>query len=222
MQNLTQSYKRLKVKILAATLFTTLFIIYVIVFDGLTYSKPHVDAIVVGDFLTYWSPTFCTSYLVLQFCAFVTLLKERFEWLNNQLKKLAFLTTKHASIRRNKPANFQSTPHFNVSDETFTANIAEKLKTIQIKHKLLCTMCASLNTIYSLQFLTTVGEIFFTYLSIIFFWLHRELLTEWATKIMKTRTYFFYTGGLLALHATQVVVLILFSSKTAREVREKH
>lgn len=218
MQNLTESYKRLKLKILAATVFTTLFIIYVIVFDGLTYGKPYVNAIVVGDFLTYWTPTFCTSYLVLQFCTFVTLLKERFEWLNNQLKKLAFITTKHASIKRNKPAYFVPTPH----DETFNANVAEKLKTIQIKHKLLCTMCVSLNTIYSLQFLTTVGEIFFTYLSIIFFWLHKELLSEWATKIMKTHTYFFYTGGLLALHATQVVALILFSSKTAREVREKN
>lgn len=81
-------------------------------------------------------------------------------------------------------------------------------------------MCASLNSIYSLQFLTTVGEIFFTYLSIIFFWLHRELISEWATKIMKSYTYFFYTGGLLALHTVQVIALILFCSKTAREVRK--
>lgn len=80
-------------------------------------------------------------------------------------------------------------------------------------------MCATLNTIYSLQCLTTVGEIFFTYLSVIFFWVHKELLNEWATKIMKTQTYFFYTGGLLAMHAIQVIALILFCSKTAREVK---
>lgn len=87
-----------------------------------------------------------------------------------------------------------------------------------MKHKLLCTMCNSLNTIYSLQLLTTVCEIFFTYLSTIFFWVHRELLSDWTTKIMKTQTYFFYTGGLLLLHATQVVALILFCSRTTREV----
>lgn len=100
-ENIEQTHKRLKLKVVAATLFTTLFIIYVIIFDGLTYAKPYVNAIVVGDFLTYWTPTFCTSYLVLQFCTFTTLLKERFEWLNNQLKKLAYLSSKHASIKRN-------------------------------------------------------------------------------------------------------------------------
>lgn len=109
---------------------------------------------------------------------------------------------------------------FSTSDESFTANIAQKLKTIQIKHKSLCTMCISLNTIYSMQILTTVGEIFFTYLSIIFFWVHKELLNEYATKIMKTQTYFFYTSGLLTLHAVQLLALILFCSKTTREVRE--
>lgn len=105
-QNLEGKYKRIRIKTITATVLTTLFIIYVNLFDGLTYGKPYVNAIVVGDFLTYWMPTFCTSYMVLQFCSFVALLKERFEWLNSQLKKLAFLTSKHALIKNNVVAPY--------------------------------------------------------------------------------------------------------------------
>lgn len=99
-ENIEAKYKFMRLKVVVATVLTTLFVTYVIVFDGLTYGKPYVDPIVVGDFLSYWMPTICTSYLILQFCTFVALLKQRFGWLNKQLKKVAFLCSKHNLIKR--------------------------------------------------------------------------------------------------------------------------
>lgn len=105
-QDLEEKYKHMRSKVMAATVFTTLFICYVLIFDGLTYGKPDVNEIVVGDFLTYWTPIFCTSYLVLQFCSFAALLKERFKWLNNHLEKLAYLSSKHVTIKRKLESSY--------------------------------------------------------------------------------------------------------------------
>lgn len=100
----------MKVRAIAATAFASIFVLYVISFDALTYAKPYVNAIVVGDFLTYWMPIFCTTYLVLQFCTFMALLNERFQWLNGQLKKLAFMCSKHIAIQQKLGTPFFISP----------------------------------------------------------------------------------------------------------------
>lgn len=90
----------MKLKLTAVTISVALFVSYVFTFDTFTYQKPYVNAIVVGDFLTYWMPIICSSCLVLQFCTFAVLLIERFEWVNDQLKKLTFLCSKHGLIKK--------------------------------------------------------------------------------------------------------------------------
>lgn len=106
--NIEGKYERLRIKAIASSTIASLAVTYVIIFDGLTYGKPYLNVIIVGDFIAYWMPILCTSFMVLQFCTFVALLKERFTWLNLQLKKIAFLSAKHASIKRNLKHNTQN------------------------------------------------------------------------------------------------------------------
>lgn len=79
-------------------------------------------------------------------------------------------------------------------------------------------MCEDVNTAYSVQILTTILQILFTYLSTMFFWAHKQLRDDWGVKIVRRETYIYYAVGLLLLHAGQLLVLVRFCSKTVEEV----
>lgn len=89
---------------------------------------------------------------------------------------------------------------------------------MQKRHKLLTTISQSLNTAYSAQILTTIVEILFTLLAIMFFLAHKQIKNDWGIDIAYTGTYMYYAVGLLLLHGGQLIVLVLFCSNTMREV----
>lgn len=76
----------------------------------------------------------------------------------------------------------------------------------------------TLNIAYSVQILITIIQILFTYLSTVFFWVHKQLRDDWGTDIVNTDTYMYYAVCLLLLHAGQLIFLVIFSSKTTKEV----
>lgn len=75
-----------------------------------------------------------------------------------------------------------------------------------------------LNAAYSVQILTTIVEMLFAFLAVMFFWAHKQLQNDWGRDIECRETYAYYAVGLLLLHAGQLVVLVLFCSKTLAEV----
>lgn len=76
----------------------------------------------------------------------------------------------------------------------------------------------SLNTAYSVQILTTIITILFTFLSTLYFWIHKQIKNDWGGEIGCKKTYMAFAVGLLLIHGGQLVYLVLFCSRTAREV----
>lgn len=105
-----------------------------------------------------------------------------------------------------------------MADEIFIEDVVNAIKTVQKKHVQLTAVSQSLNAAYSVQILTTIIEILFTFLAVMFFWAHKELRNDWGVDVVYRETYVYYAFGLLLLHAGQLVVLILFCSNTLLEV----
>lgn len=92
--NINQTYHNAKYHEIIATTFATISVLIVIIFDTLCYTNSF-NIITIGNSIAYCVPLVTTNYMVLQFCTYSMLLKQRFKWLNLQLKTIKQLCARH-------------------------------------------------------------------------------------------------------------------------------
>lgn len=138
----------------------------------------------------------------------------RLQQTRSKAKHRQYITVSRASI-----AYHQLIPDCRFSSEISMNRIAKNLSDIQKYHNSLHTLCDSLQSIYSLQLLMTILEIFLNYICTIFFWVHIVVKKDYSYKVARSEYYFPYAVSLMVIHTAQLMCLVVFSSKTADEVK---
>lgn len=205
-----------------AVILATLIVSSVIILEEITFSFSEVLQVKFGDNVVYCLPVVFISCMVIQFCTFLAIIKQRYTWLNKQIEDIALLCKNqilHVRKNRLQFCNEQYSVRYRFSNENFIENIVSAIKVIKQKHKRLDSISLSLNAVYSVQILTSVIDILFTFLATIFFWAHKQLQEDWGNDIKCQETYMYFAVGLLLIHAAQLTFLAVFCSKTVKEVR---
>lgn len=184
----------MRLEVIFALTMSVIIINYVVITDIITFDRFPPTLTTITDTVIQRATLFCTAYMLLQFCTFLGVLRQRFKWLNRYIKSIAQNCDKRNKISMEKALN-----------------------TIQNYHKLLTGMCESLQSIYSRQLLATICGILLNYLSIAFFWIHVLITNHYSHKIMRTETFFPYSFGLLLLQILELAALVICCSKTVQE-----
>lgn len=103
--DISSSYLKQQRYATAGTLFASTSVLIVFVFDVLCYADKF-NVTVVGNNIAYCVPLITTNCMLLQFCTYAMVLKQRFKWLNLKLK-----TAKQfcVGLKYGEPAQFAQT-----------------------------------------------------------------------------------------------------------------
>lgn len=104
--DVTKTYKETKLKVIIAITLASLLLVFVIIFNAETYNPSYMNVNVFGDYVTYCMPLICTSYMLLQFCTFLVILKQRYTWLNNKITNIAVLCSEQLAEKQNHRFGF--------------------------------------------------------------------------------------------------------------------
>lgn len=94
-ENPIDMYKSMTLGILATTLMITVLVVYLFSVDILTFTAFHLDLEFIGQTVLDRMPAVYSSYILLQICAFLAIVKQRYKCLNRKLKKVAFTCWKY-------------------------------------------------------------------------------------------------------------------------------
>lgn len=101
-QHVTQTYKFRRAQLVALITLTLLLLTLIIIFEEGTYYSNHaIDVNVVSHCSAYAMPLICTSFMVLQFCTFIATIKQRYSWLNKQIKEISKMCNRELSHKQN-------------------------------------------------------------------------------------------------------------------------
>lgn len=81
---------------------TTFAVLLVVALEENTYSNSIVDINEFGDFVTYCLPLFTTSFMLLQFCTYLAIIKQRYNWLNQQIENIASLCREQLLYKKSR------------------------------------------------------------------------------------------------------------------------
>lgn len=194
--NAKQCYKHMRLEMIFAIIFSILLIIYVIILDSFSFvpSYPSFETI-INDSIMYYLTYFCTTNMLLQFCCFLGVIRQRFKWLNQYIGR--------------------------ITEKKFATNhisISKTLNKIQKYHRLLNEMCGTVQNIYSFQLLMMISQNLLTFLSTAFIWIHILIKKEYPYQVIRQEVYLSYSIGMMLFQSLQTIVLVICCSKTAREV----
>lgn len=93
--NIKEDNRSVKLEIIIANVVVSSLIAYFITTDVLVFYPPfELSEEFIGDTVLNRLPAVYSSYTLLQFCSFLAILKQRFKWLNRNLKKIARICSK--------------------------------------------------------------------------------------------------------------------------------
>lgn len=102
-KNITKTYKTMKLRVIFAATITTIIVMIVMILEEITYfSSKAAIVLEIGVFVTYCLPLMCTTAMLLQFCTFLAIIKQRYSWLNQKIENIAALCSQRTLYKESK------------------------------------------------------------------------------------------------------------------------
>lgn len=93
----------MKLEATIAVVLSTSLVSYVTIADLLAFDPLYPTPAAISDTVIYRVTLFCTTYMILQFCTFLGVLRQRYKWLNSHIKIAA------RNCSRQQQSNYAST-----------------------------------------------------------------------------------------------------------------
>lgn len=84
-----ENYRRMRLEVLIAVILSVLLTGYVVATDSYTFLSVAYVKEVISDTMIYRVTLFCTSFVVVQFCVFLGVVRQRYIWLNRHIERVA-------------------------------------------------------------------------------------------------------------------------------------
>lgn len=100
--NIVKEFKSARLKLITVVLLIILVLSILVISEEVLY-RPNPSGIVkeVSIFVVFSLPLICTTFMLLQFCAILVLIKQRYRWLNQKIEDTTALCNKHMLCKRN-------------------------------------------------------------------------------------------------------------------------
>lgn len=96
--NTNRFYSAMRLRVIIAVVLSTMLIVCVIVADVITFDPLYPTYAAIGDTVIYRVTLTCTTYMLLQFCAFLEVIRQMYKWLNRYIKTTAETCKKQNSF----------------------------------------------------------------------------------------------------------------------------
>lgn len=84
-----QSYRQMRLEVIVAIILSSMLACFVILTDLYSFLSFDFPEGIISDTMIYRITLFCTNLMVLQFCTFLGVIRQRFNWLNRHIKTIA-------------------------------------------------------------------------------------------------------------------------------------
>nr|WKF45122.1 gustatory receptor 14 [Podabrus annulatus] len=196
-----QTYKKSRLYITIAACFTTIYVICVSLFNFLSNVNTDLDLTVFQKFsqVIKFTSHLITTFVALQFCAQILLIKERFKMLNDKVKEIL---TFYEETNRNVDS----------------ASVCKTLEKVKYSHNRLCKIAVNVNDAYAFQLLLSITQTFIVTVLIMFNFLKYMVVTSENGSNMTIFVFFYYISYFF-LNVGQLFTLVFSCSNTVTEAQ---
>ncbi|CAG9820925.1 unnamed protein product [Phaedon cochleariae] len=150
------------------------------VIDVLSFFPTTVTLGDTNGVLTYTIPLFTSSFVILQFCGCMLVMKEKFRWVNQELKALVRTWKKYFKTKKAKLVMENHSEYLRY-DEGLFADILENLR---MRYYHIHSLTEELNDIFAISSLFTVLQCFLSLLMYVMYLVRGLERATWYKTIM--------------------------------------